>query len=415
MSEGDPARPSGDTDPYRRLRVFLAVRSATTSATNMQAVAVGWYVYALTGSALDLGLIGLMQFLPFAGLALPAGHLIDRVPRRRIVCAALTAGALCNVTLAVAAYTGTGSAGLIFLIVACLGAARAFEQPAMQSWPVQLVPSQIFPRAAAWNSLVSQAAVITGPSLGGLLYLFGPTVPFIVAATVIAAGAGGVLLLPATRIAAASEPLSWRGFTDGIRFIWRNEIVRGAISLDLFAVLFGGAVALLPIFARDILAVGPAGLGLLRSAPALGALLTGLVLTRRPPQRHVGQRMLIAVAIYGAATIVFGLSRSPLISVLALMTVGAADMLSVVIRSTMVQIAAPDAIRGRVTAVSSLFTGTSNQLGQFESGVTAAWFGPVGSVLLGGAVTLILVGLWVQRFPALRSMDRLAVRASAEA
>jgi len=397
------------------LRLFLAARFATTSATNMQAVAVGWYVYALTGSPLDLGLIGLMQFLPFAGLALPAGHLIDRVSRRRIVCCALTAGVLCNISLAVAAFTGAGSAGLVFLLVACLGAARAFEQPAMQSWPVQLVRLEIFPRAAAWNSLVSQAAVIAGPSLGGLLYLLGPTVPFVVAATMIAIGAGGVLLLPATRIAAAGEPLSWSGFSDGIRFIWRNEIVRGAISLDLFAVLFGGAVALLPIFARDILAVGPAGLGLLRSAPALGALLTGLVLTRRPPQRHVGQRMLIAVAIYGAATIVFGLSRSPLISVLALMTVGAADMLSVVIRSTMVQIAAPDAIRGRVTAVSSLFTGTSNQLGQFESGVTAAWFGPVGSVLLGGAVTLILVGLWVQRFPALRSMDRLAVRLSAEA
>jgi hypothetical protein len=394
------------------LRLFLAVRFATTAATNMQAVAVGWYIYALTGSALDLGFIGLMQFLPFAGLALPAGHLIDRVSRRRIVCGALTVGASCNIVLAILAFTGTGSAGSIFVLVACLGAARAFEQPAMQSWPVQLVPAEIFPRAAAWNSLASQAAVVTGPSIGGLLYLLGPAVPFIVAATMIGIGAGGVLLLPATRIAAASEPLSWSGFTDGIRFIWRNEIVRGAITLDLFAVLFGGAVALLPIFARDILAVGPAGLGLLRSAPALGALVTGFVLTRRPPQRHVGQRMLIAVGVYGVATIVFGLSRSPLLSVLALMTVGAADMLSVVIRSTMVQVAAPDAIRGRVTAVNSLFTGTSNQLGQFESGVTAAWFGPVGSVLFGGTATLLLVGLWVQRFPALRSMDRLAARSA---
>ena len=194
----------------------------------------------------------------------------------------------------------------------------------------------------------------------------------------------------------------------GVRFIWRTEAVLGAISLDLFCVLFGGATALLPIFARDILAVGPAGLGLLRSAPAAGALITGLVLTRHPPQRRVGPRMLVTVAIYGAATLVFGLSRSLALSLAALAVVGAADMLSVVIRSTLIQIVAPDAIRGRVSSVASLFTGASNQLGQFESGVTAAWFGPVGSVVLGGAATLVIVALWSKRYPALSRMDRMA-------
>ena len=377
-------------------------------ATQMQAVAVGWYVYALTGSALDLGLIGLVQFVPFAGLALFAGHVVDRYPRREVVTAALAGETLCSLAIAFLALTGAGGAAAIFGALAGYGAGRAFEQPGMQSWLPTLVPARSFARRAAQNSLTSQSAVIVGPALGGLLYLAGPAVPFLCAAALQAAALVAVRMLPAQR-RSNSEPLSWHAILGGVRFIWRTEAVRGAISLDLFCVLFGGATALLPIFARDILAVGPAGLGLLRSAPAMGALATGLVLTRRPPQRHVGRRMMIAIAIYGAATLVFGLSRSLTLSLAALVAVGAADMLSVVIRSTLIQVVAPNAIRGRVTSVNSLFTGASNQLGQFESGVTAAWFGPVGSVVLGGGATLAIVALWARRFPSLLRMDRIAL------
>jgi MFS family permease len=404
--EGD--RPGERDPPPWLVRRFLTVRFSSSAAWQMQAVAVGWYVYALTDSALDLGFIGLVQFVPFAGLALVAGHVVDVFPRRTVVMAAFAFESLCSLALGLIALTHAGGAAPVFAIVAFYGAARAFDQPAMQSWLPALVAARRFARSAAQNSLIAQSAVILGPALGGLLYLLGPAVPFLCAALL--QGTALVLAsgLPSQR-RAESEELSWHAVLGGVRFIWATETVRGAISLDLFCVLFGGATALLPIFARDILAIGPAGLGMLRSAPALGALATGLVLTRRPPQRHVGHRMMIAVAIYGAATLVFGLSTSLLLSLAALAAIGAADMLSVVIRSTLVQVVAPDAIRGRVTAVNSLFTGTSNQLGQFESGVTAAWFGPVGSVVLGGAATLIIVALWTRWFPALSHLDRLAM------
>jgi hypothetical protein len=261
------------------------------------------------------------------------------------------------------------------------------------------------------SSLASQVAVVTGPSAGGLLYLLGTGVPFLVVATLLAAALVAVALLPAPHAGAAGAPLSWAGLLDGIRFIQRHAAVRGAISLDLFGVLFGGATALLPIFARDILAIGPAGLGLLRSAPAVGAMATAFLLARRPLSRHVGRRMLAAVAIFGAATVVFGLSRSLVLSLGALVAIGAADMVSVIVRSTLVQTATPDAIRGRVSAVNTVFIGTSNQLGEFESGVTAAWFGPVASVVLGGAMTLLVAALWAYRVPALRRMDRFETAA----
>jgi MFS family permease len=414
MSEGVEAIDAkGESRAFRILRHFLAVRFAAQTANQTQAVAVGWYIYALTDSALDLGLIGLMQFVPFASLALLAGHFIDRYPRQRVVMVALAVETLCSVALALLALFHVGGAGAVFAVIACIGAVRAFEQPAMQSWLPNLVPRRVFPRAAAWNSLTSQSAVIVGPSLGGVLYLFGPSVPFLVAAGLLSFAFLATVALPGAQKSSNDEPLSWRGLMGGVRFIWGNEAVRGTISLDLFAVLFGGATALLPIFAQDILAIGPAGLGILRSAPAAGALVTGLLLTRLPPQRHVGRRMLIAVAVYGAATIVFGLSSNTILSMAALMVLGAADMLSVVIRSTLVQIASPDAVRGRVTAVNSLFTGTSNQLGQFESGLVASLIGPVGSVVLGGAATLIIVAAWARRFPALRRMDRIAMAGEA--
>jgi len=391
----------------RILALFLAARFSAISAAQVLAVAVGWYVYALTGSAIDLGLIGLAQFLPTMGLALPAGQIIDRYPRRYVLMAAVGVEGLCALALAALSTVDHVPVEAIFAIVACYGAARAFEHPAAISLLPSLVPAAEFPRAAAWSSMSNQSAFVIAPALGGLLYVFGATVPFAVTMALLAVAATAVFFLPASRRPPSREPVTLRGVLSGLDFILRNKVVLGAISLDMFGVLFGGAVALLPIFARDILAIGPIGMGLLRSAPAVGAVAIGLALTRRPPRRHVGATMLAAVAVFGAATIAFGLSSSAPVSFAALAVVGAADMVSVVIRQTLVQLWTPDAIRGRVSAVNSLFIGTSNQLGEFESGITAAWFGPVGSVVLGGTATLLIVGFWCFGSPALRKLDRI--------
>ncbi|MGH7088335.1 MAG: MFS transporter, partial [Stellaceae bacterium] len=397
--------------PPPLLRRFLLVRFASSMAWQMQGVAVGWYVYALTDSAFDLGLIGLAQFLPFAGLTLVAGNVIDIYPRRAVVMAALVVDSLCSLMLVIEGWTGVGRAPAVFAVIACYGASRAFEQPAMQSWLPTLVPTPQFPKSAAKTSLTSQMAVILGPSLGGLAYALGPAAPFCCAGAMQLLALAGAASLPSTERHMA-EKMSWRRFLGGVEFIWNTRTIRAVISLDLFCVLFGGgAIALLPIYASNILRVGPEGLGLLRSAPAVGALLMGSLLARRPPVRHVGQRMLGTVAVYGAATLAFSLSRHPALSMLALVILGGADMLSVVIRSTLVQVAAPDSLRGRVTAVNSLFTGTSNQLGMFEAGVTAAWLGAIGAVALGGAATMLLVALWAQRYPELRRLDRMETAA----
>jgi MFS family permease len=267
------------------------------------------------------------------------------------------------------------------------------------------VPPAIFPRVTPASSLANQSAVVIGPALGGFLFIFGAPVAFFGAVAVTLIALGAMFSLPRMP-ARPAQPLSFMSFMSGINFIRRAEAVRGAITLDMFGVFFGGATALLPIFARDILMVGPVGLGLLRSAPAIGALAMGLYIARHPLEQNVGRTMLAAVAVFGAATIVFGLSRSLPLSIIALITIGAADVVSVVVRSTLVQTATPDAIRGRVSAVNSLFVGTSNQLGEFESGVTADWFGAVGSVVLGGAMTILVVAVATQRFPALRRMNR---------
>lgn len=391
----------------RVLALFLAARFSAISAAQVMAVAVGWYVYALTGSAVDLGLIGLAQFLPTMGLALPAGQIIDRYPRRYVLMAAVGVEALCALALAGLSTMDNVPVVAVFAVVACYGAARAFEHPAAISLLPSLVPAKEFPRAAAWSSMSNQSAFVVSPALGGLLYIFGATVPFAVALALLAVAMTAVFLLPASKRPPSREPVTLRGVLSGLDFILRNKVVLGAISLDMFGVLFGGAVALLPIFASDILAIGPVGMGLLRSAPAVGAVITGLFLTRHPPRRHVGVTMLAAVAVFGAATIAFGLSTSAPMSFAALAVAGAADMVSVVIRQTLVQIWTPDAIRGRVSAVNSLFIGTSNQLGEFESGITAAWFGPVASVVLGGSITILIVGFWCFRSPALRRLDRL--------
>lgn len=412
MSDAAPAGAPGDegsvtvfSGPVRR---FLIGRFSAAAAFQIQGVAVGWYIYALTNSPLDLGFVGLAMFLPAASLALVAGQVIDRVPRRRVLLAAWTIQAACAGTIGMLALSGRGGAEFIFLLIACFGAARSFDQPAQASLLPSLVPVAVFPRVTPANSLVNQFAVIIGPALGGLLYIFGAPVAFFGAVGMYVLGLGAIFSLPKSQPRAA-EPLSWTSFLGGVNFIRRAEAVRGAITLDMFGVFFGGATALLPIFARDILHIGPVGLGLLRSAPALGALVAGLYLARHPLERHVGRRMLIAVAIFGAATMVFGLSHWVPLSVAALIAVGAADVISVVVRSTLVQTATPDAIRGRVSAVNSLFVGTSNQLGEFESGVTADWFGAVGSVALGATATLLVVAVAWYRYPALRQMDRFLV------
>ena len=384
---------------------FLVARFSAAAAFQIQGVAVGWYIYALTNSPLDLGFVGLAMFLPAASLALVAGHVIDRFQRRRVLLCAWMIQAAVAVTIGLLALSGRGSADLIFLLIACFGAARAFDQPAQASLLPSLVPVAIFPRVTPANSLVNQFAVVLGPALGGLLYIFGAPIAFFGAVLMFVIGLAAISSLPPSPPRVV-EPLSWTSFLSGVSFIRRAEAVLGAITLDMFGVFFGGATALLPIFARDILHIGPVGLGLLRSAPAVGALAAGLFLARHPMERHVGPRMLIAVAVFGSATVIFGLSHWLPLSVGALILLGAADVVSVVIRSTLVQTATPDAIRGRVSAVNSLFVGTSNQLGEFESGVTADWFGAVGSVALGGAITLLVVAIACQRFPTLRRMDR---------
>jgi MFS family permease len=394
------------TPPPRAIRLFLLQRFAGGMAMQMQAVAVGWYVYALTSSPLDLGFIGLVQFLPLAGLALVTGHVIDRYPRRLVLLAAQTAELACYLALAAVAYEGVNSAGLVFIIVGMLGVARAFDSPTQAALLPGLVHPRNFPRAAAWSSMAIQAAVVLGPAAGGLIYILGEYVPFAAAAALAAIGLLAVLGIEERRAADARAPVTWKTLVSGVAFIRHHQAVLGAISLDLFGVLFGGATALLPIFARDILTIGPVGLGLMRSAPAAGAMVTGLILARRPLSRHIGARMLIAVGIFGLATLVFGVSRWTPLSFAALVCIGASDMVSVVTRNTLVQTETPDAIRGRVSAVNSVFIGTSNQLGEFESGLTASWFGPVGSVVLGGAATVLIAGLWAWKLPALRQMDR---------
>jgi len=390
------------------VRRYLLARFCAASAFQIQGVAVGWYVYALTNRALDLGFVGLAMFLPAASLALVAGQAIDRFPRRRVLLAAWSVQCLTAAAIGLLALSGSGRPETIFLLIAFYGAGRAFEQPAQAAFLPSLVPVASFARVTPTASLVNQCAGMIGPALGGILFLLGAPVAFFGTVTMVGIAIAALFSLPHAP-ARPAAPLSLSGFLGGISFIRRTEAVAGAITLDLFGVFFGGATALLPIFARDILMIGPLGLGLLRSAPALGAFAAGLFLTAHPLQRHVGRRMLVTVAVFGAATIAFGLSQWIVLSFAALMLVGASDVVSVVVRSTLVQTATPDAIRGRVSAVNSLFVGTSNQLGQFESGLTAEWFGTIGSVVLGGIATLIVVAVAARCFPALRKMDRFMI------
>jgi MFS family permease len=377
----------------------------------MMAVAVGWQVYALTKDPLALGLVGLLEFLPFFSLILIGGHVADHADRQKILTIAAAIESLCMLALFWFARSGVQTPWPIYLTIAIFGATRAFWSPAMQAYMVNLVPREEFAAAAAADSLLRQIAVVAGPALGGLLYLLGAPVVY---GTCVALFLGTALLTISIKTRApaplqGSGPLSGRAheLLEGLRYVWRNRPVLGMISLDLFAVLFGGAVALLPIFAADVLHVGPVGLGLLRTAPAAGAALVGAVLAVRPLRHHAGAWMFIGVTLFGVATIVFGLSTSFLLSLIALAVAGAGDMLSVYIRTILVQLRTPENIRGRVSAVSSMFIGASNELGAFESGVVARWLGTVPSVLIGGCATLVVVAAWALLFPQLRRVPPL--------
>lgn len=392
---------------HRPFVLFWTGRVLATAGYQMQSVAVGWQVYELTDSAFDLGLVGLAQFLPMLLLALVTGHAADQYDRRKIVIACqvvklLTAGALALGSL----YGGLPRAA-IFSVLFVFAAARAFEMPALQSLLPGIIPTAMLPRAIAGSASGNQAAIIGGPALGGLLYTVSPALAYATCGVAFLLCALCLGRIRTARTTREPESVSLDSLFAGIRFIRSDPVILGAISLDLFAVLLGGATALLPIYAKDILQVGPTGLGMLRAAPALGALAMSLFLARHPLRRQVGRTMFAAVAVFGCATIVFALSSSFPLSLASLALLGASDMVSVVIRSSLIQLETPDAMRGRVGAVNSVFIGSSNQLGEFESGLTAAWFGVVPSVVIGGVGTLIVVLLWIRLFPGLARTDRL--------
>jgi Transmembrane secretion effector len=392
---------------HRDFALYCAARFVSATAVQMQNVAVGWLVYDITRDPFALGIVGLVGFLPAIGLALVTGHVADRFDRRGIllVCYALTI--LAATGLFACAWSGTRQVWPIYALTLLFGATRAFANPAGQALVPNLVPPEHFGNAVAWNSSAWQTATILGPALGGLLYAVGGSGVFAIATGCFAVTFALVALIRHRATRARREKTTWTTLVAGIRFIRAKPVIFGAISLDLFAVLLGGATALLPIYARDILLVGPWGLGLLRSMPAVGAAATALFLAYRPLTRRTGRRMFQAVAIFGAATIGFGLSTSLPLSLACLFVLGAADMVSVFVRQTLVQIDTPDAMRGRVSAVNTVFIGASNELGEFESGAVAALIGTVPAVVVGGLGTLLVAALWAHWFPELRDRDRL--------
>ncbi len=399
--------PAASVLAHRAFAQFWLARVATMMAYQMLSVAVGWHMYELTNSALYLGLIGLAQFLPSIVLVLVVGHVADRYDRRRIARITMTIGAIAAIALSVGSATGRITELAIFAVVFVIGAARAFQNPAMQSLLPMLVPTHDLSRAVAASATATQTAIIAGPAIGGLVYALGPAVVYVVCALLYGFGVIMMRRIDIDHPLPVREPPTLASLFAGISFIRHHPVMLGAILLDLFAVFLGGATALLPIYARDILHIGPWGLGVLRSATAVGALAMALWLGRHPLGGGVGRTMFMAVAIYGLATIVFGLSTSVLLSFVALFVMGASDMVSVVVRSSLVQLGTPDDMRGRVNAVNTMFVGASNQLGEFESGVTAAWFGTVPAVVLGGVGTLAVVAACMRLFPGLARHDRL--------
>jgi MFS family permease len=387
--------------------LYLAARIIATLGVQMQSVAIGWQVYEVTGRVFDLGLIGLAQFAPFVLLVLPAGELADRWDRRRIISACLVLQLLCSVFLWGSSLSPLTSVWRIFAALTLFGAARAFMMPASQAILINIVAPESFGRAVALNSSMFHMAVIVGPVIGGFVYLGGPTLVYASVAGLLTSSIG-LMLFVRSRAApsAAPGPASLARVLEGLRFVWMRKVVLGAISLDLFAVLLGGAVALLPAYARDVLHADSTGLGLLRAAPGVGAAVTALVLAARPMQRHIGVWMFGGVAVFGLATVALGLTRELPVAFVALLLTGAGDMVSVYVRHILVQFETPDEIRGRVSAVNSVFIGASNELGEFESGIIAAWIGLLPAIVVGGLATLAVTLVWAWRFPSLSRMDR---------
>jgi MFS family permease len=392
---------------HRSFVLFWCARTLTTGAYQMLAVAVGWQIYDLTNNPLDLGIVGLMQFIPLLVLAIFVGQIADRHDRRTVIRVTQIFKALAALALAVGTAAGWLTRELMFAIIFFLGIARSFEMPTIHAIMPDIVPQAILPRAIAAGATASQTAIICGPALGGFLYAFGPATVYVLCVAVFVT-AGVLVGLVQTAYAKQDEtPISVKTLLAGFGYIRNREILFGVISLDLFAVLLGGVTALLPIYARDILETGPWGLGLLRSAPALGALVSSVILSRYMIQHHAGRWLFASVAAYGLAIVVFGLSTSLALSMVALAAYGAADAISVVIRHSLVLSRTPNEMLGRVMAVNTMFTGSSGTLGEFRAGVMAAWLGAVPAVLIGGIGAVAVTLLWMRLFPELPRIDKL--------
>ncbi len=394
---------------YPSFGFYQLARFCVVTATEMQSVALGWQVYEITRRPLDLGLVGLAQFLPGILLFLVSGHVADRYDRRKLLVTCYAGFALCSGALLFLTVRGVSSVYPIYAVVLVNGVVRAFNGPASRALVPHLVPAELLTTAIAWASSVFQVATILGPSLGGVIYAAAKGPAAVYAAAMVSAVIATVCAL---RIKVESqvrsrEPISLRNVLAGFHYIWGEKLVLGSISLDLFAVLLGGAVALLPVYASEILKTGPWGLGILRSANGIGAAAMAIFLAYRPLRARAGKTMLWCVSGFGVATILFGVSRSFALSLIALILVGATDMVSVIVRAILIQVATPDEMRGRVNAVDMVFIGASNELGQFESGLTAHWFGTVPAVVLGGVGTILVTAAWAWLFPALRKADRL--------
>ncbi len=424
LTSKDPRLAGRVAFTYPNFVSYTLARFLIVVALEMQSVAVGWQVYAITRRPLDLGYVGLAQFAPGFILFLFAGHAADLFDRRKLLTCCYAGYGLCSAFLLAISWRAPQSVHLIYVVLVLVGVTRSFSFPVSRAILPQLVPEEHFSNAIAWNSSTFQIATIAGPAVGGIAYaLFrGPDAVYAIAVAVSilstiltlrihprTASPEKALTGKVTEKVTEKDPISLRTVLAGFHFIWKKKLMLGSISLDMVAVLLGGAVALLPVYAREILHTGPWGLGLLRSAPGVGAALMAIAVAHRPIRRRAGLTMLVAVAAFGVMTIVFGLSHSLILSLAALFLTGAADMVSVIIRATLVQVATPDEMRGRVSAVDMLFIGVSNELGEFESGLTAQWLGTVPAVVLGGVGTLLVIATWAWLFPELRKADQLTV------
>lgn len=397
---------------YPAFMSYQLARFCIVIATEMQAVAVGWQVYEITKRPMDLGYVGLAQFLPGILLFLVSGHVADRFNRRNLLILCDFGFLTCFALLLAITWRGSVSILTVYVVLVLLGVVRSFNGPVSRAMLPHLVPPEHFAASVAWSSSIFQGATILGPVLGGLIYAFarGPAAVYLGAIVSAAVAIVLTFQIPSQERARTKPAASLSTVFEGFRYIWREKLILGAISLDLFAVLLGGAVALLPVYAREILNAGPWALGILRSAPGVGAGVMAVAIAYRPLKKNAGMTMLWCVAGFGLMTVIFGISRSFAVSLAALFLVGATDMVSVIVRGTLIQVATPDEMRGRVNAVDMIFIGASNELGQFESGFTAQWFGAVPAVILGGIGAIVVTGLWAWMFPALRKVNQLTLK-----